>query len=179
MTKILLSACLGMITAGCGSLTTTATSAFKLRMLAIYSPPAGADGSEAPQSETFLFKSLTLTKDDGTPVELFKGEATAYKVVDRPQLIYTNQDMSAYDGMTFSKATVEFDNAIVVTTKAGNPINLAMDTGTLELQETFSISKSKNQTLTIKTSWGKTVTTSDDGTESVSAPTFTMLYSNE
>lgn len=163
----------------CGSITTTSPSIFKLRMLATYTQPLGAAGTEAPQSQTFLFKSLSLTQSDGTEVALYASDPITYKVIDRPQLIYSNQDMSAYDGLTFSRATVEFDPSLVITTKKGSNLNLAMDTGTLELEEAFVISKSQSQTLTIKTSWGKTVSRADDGTESATAPTFSMVYTND
>lgn len=168
----------GVIT-GCGSIGVTSTSAFKLRMQAIYAQPVDASGSASPQSQTYLFKSLKLTKEDATEVELFSGPSVTYKVIDRPQMLYSNEDMTEYDGTVFTKAVVEFDPAVVITTKTGNALNLTLDTGTLELVENFTITKSKSQTLTIKTSWGKTITEDDAGNESASAPTFSMVYDDE
>lgn len=164
----------------CGSLTSTTTSSFKIRMQGIYGTPVGATGTTAPQSETFLFKNVNLTKTDGTAVSLYSSDPATYKIIDRPQLLYANYDMSEYDGEAFSKATVVFDNTVVVTTKTGNEINLALDSGTLELVQSFTIDKQQSQTLTIKASWGKTITVPEDsGTETAVAPTFTMTYSSD
>ena len=170
---------LAALSMGCGSVTTTSKSAFKLRMVALYSQPPGATGTDSPQSQTFLFKALTLTNSAGTKTSLYTDTAKTFKIIDRPQVLYTNEDMSAYDGSAFSQATVEFDPAVIVNTRKGTALNLAISSGTLDLVETFTISKSQNQTLTIKASWGKTITEAADGTETASAPTFSMVYSHD
>jgi hypothetical protein len=164
---------------GCGAVSVTTASAFKLRMQGTYTVPAGAEGNNSPQSQTFLFKSLVLTKTDGTEVALYTDTAKAFRIIDRPQILYSNEDMSSYDADTFTRAVVEFDPTVVIKTRNGKDLNMALSSGTLELVENFLISKSKNQTLTIKVAWGNTITEGTDGTDSASSPTFSMLYSNE
>ena len=168
-----------MLTNGCGSLTSKSTSAFKVRMQGTYVTPVGAGGSTAPQSETFLFKGVELTKTDGTVASLYTSDPATYKIIDRPQLLYANYDMSQYDAQTFTKASVLFDKTVVVTTKQETEINLSLDTGTLDLIQNFTIDKASTQTLTIKASWGKTITVPDSGSETAIAPTFVMTYSSD
>lgn len=168
-----------VLTTGCGSLTTTAKTAFKVRMQGIYSTPVGAAGDSAPQSETFLLNGVTLTAADGTVSTLYTEDPATYKIIDRPQLLYANYDMADYDGITFSKASVIFDTSVVVTTKKSAEINIALDSGTLDLVQSFTIDKSTTQTLTIKASWGKTVTSPEGGTETAVAPTFAMTFTSD
>lgn len=168
-----------MLMNGCGSLTSKSTSSFKVRMQGTYSTPVGAAGTTAPQSETFLFKGLVLTKADGTVASLYSSDPATYKIIDRPQLLYANYDMSDYDAVSFTKASIIFDQTVVVTTKQGTEINLSLDTGTLDLIQNFTIDKASTQTLTIKASWGKTITVPDSGAETAIAPTFAMTYASD
>jgi hypothetical protein len=170
---------LGLLMVSCGQISTSQTSSFKLRMLGVYKEPAGASGTQAPRSQTYLFKSLKITKSDGTVVDLYTDEAKTFKVVDRAQLLYANYDMSAYDGLTFSNASVEVDPSIVVSTKTNQETTLTLNSGTLALTENFTISKSQSQVMTIKVSWAKTVTEVEDGTDTVTAPTFDIVYDAE
>lgn len=174
--KILLcSVCLS----GCGAITTTSVSSFKLRIVGVYSVPVGASGTDAPRSHTYLFKSLALKQSDGTAVSLYADTAKTFKVIDRPQMMFANYDMSAYDGLAFSQATVELDPSVVVATKTDQEAIVTLGSGSLVLDEAFKISKAQSQTLTIKVSWGKTVTEVDGGTDTVSLPTFAMIYAND
>lgn len=168
-----------ILATSCGSITTTAKTAFKVRMQGTYSTPVGAAGDSAPQSETFLLKGVVLTSADGTETALYKEDPATFKIIDRPQLLYANYDMSEYDGTAFSKASVIFDSAVVVTTKLSNNLNIALDSGTLDLVQNFTIDKSTTQTLSIKASWGKTVTEPEEGTESAVAPTFAMTFTSD
>ena len=87
--------------------------------------------------------------------------------------------MTTYEGTSFSKAAVELDPSVVVSTKSDQDSTITLDSGTLELNETFSIVKAKNQTLTIKIYWGRTITEVDGGTDVAQAPIFNMVYSND
>ncbi len=163
----------------CGQLTTTVVSSFKLRMLGVYTVPPGATGTEAPRSHTYSFKSLKLYKTDGTEVALYEDTAKVFKVIDRPQLLFANYDMSDYDSVAFSKASVEFDTTVVVATKNDQESTITLDTAVLDLNEAFTISKSQSQTLTVKVAWGRTITEVDGGTDTASTPTFDMVYDDE
>jgi hypothetical protein len=165
--------------ASCGSLTTEETSSFTLRMVGTYSVPPGATGDDAPQSQTFSFTSLLIHKSDGTSVELFNDTAQKFKIIDRPQMIYKNTDMSAYDGTVFTRATVIFSPDVNVVTKAGNQFTLTLDPTSFDLGELFTITQGKAQVLTLKANWGQTVTENDDGSESISIPGFTMIYTED
>ena len=169
----------GAMVSSCGAVTTSTPSAFKLRMVGVYEVPAGATGTEAPRSHTISFKSLKLTAADGSIVSLYAETPKVFKIIDRPQLLYANYDMTTYEGTSFSKAAVEFDPSIVVSTKSAQDSTITLDSGALELNETFSITKAKNQTLTIKIYWGRTITEVDGGTDIAQAPIFNMVYSND
>ena len=169
---------LGSLISGCG-LSTTSTSSFKVRMHGIYTPPNGAAGETSPQSQTYLFNAITLTKSDGTPVALYDGDQKTLKIIDRGQLVYSNTDMSTYDGDDFTSILVQFDPTIVVTSKAGTSTTLALSSGDMQLDEAFSIDKQKERVLTIKIAWGDTITANADGTETVTPPSFSLKFEDE
>ena len=170
-----------LMTASCGaSLSTTAKSSFKLRMQGVYTTATGATGDNSPQSETYQFTGITLTLADGTgDIELYDGDPTSFKIIDRPQLLYANYDMSAYDAISFSQAKVKFSTKVDVVTRTSVTKSISLTSGDLLLTDPFTISKAQAQNLTIKISWGKTVTTADDGTESIHEPSFTLKFASE
>jgi hypothetical protein len=145
-------------------------------MHGIYSPPVGADGNSAPRSQTYLFNGVTMTDSAGTAVSLYSGDPKTLKIIDRGQLVFSNTDMTDYEGTTFSSALIQFDPTIVVTSKSGTNSTLAMSSGDLQLDDSYVVTKSKEQVLTIKIAWGDTVNIADDGTETITPPTFTMKY---
>lgn len=163
------------IFASCG-VTTTSSSSFKVRMHGIYSPPIGAEGDGTPRSQVYLLKGVTLTKSDGTAVPLFTGDPTALKIIDRGQLIFSDTDTSDYDGTSFTSALVEFDPTVVVTSKNGVDSTITLSSGDLQLDEAFAIEKNKERVLTIKIAWGDTITVGDDGSETITPPTFSLKY---
>ncbi len=166
---------LAMVLTSCG-VTTTSKSSLKVRMHGIYSPPTGAVGDSTPRSQTYLFKGITITKSDGTAVPLYTGDPQSLKIIDRGQIVYENNDMSTYDGAAFSSVLVQFDPTVVVTSKGGKDSLISLSSGDLQLDEAFEVVKEKERVLTIKIAWGDTITVNDDGTETVTAPTFTMKY---
>ena len=173
--KFLTLSTVALFLAGCG-VTTTSASSFKVRMHGIYSPPVGAEGNSTPRSQTYLLKSINLTKADGTPVELFSGTGSSLKIIDRGQLIHADSDTSDYDGTSFSSALVTFDPVVLVTSKGGNTTSVELSSGDLQLDEAFTITKNKERVLTIKVAWGDTITTADDGSETLIPPTFSLKY---
>ena len=135
--------------------------------------PVGAEGAASPVSQTYLFKGLTLTKSDGSgDVELFEEDPFTVRIVNRPQQIFKYTDLGDYvkDAVTFSRATVRFDTAVVVATKETDEAILALDSGDFSIEEALIPEASKEYTLNIKVSWGKTVTTLEDGTEQFTSP---------
>jgi hypothetical protein len=161
--------------ASCG-ISTTSTSSFKVRMHGIYSPPTGATGDSTPRSQTYLFNAMTLTKSDGSAVSLYDGDAQTLKIIDRGQIVFSKKDMSTYDGTAFSSVMIQFDPTVVVTSKNGTDSVISLSSGDLQLDEAFEVVKQKERVLTIKIAWGDTITVNDDGTETVTAPTFSMKY---
>lgn len=164
-----------IFSSGCG-VTTTSSSSFKVRMHGIYSPPVGAEGDATPRSQTYLLKAVTLTQTDGTSVPLYTEDPKTLKIIDRGQLIFSDTDTSDYDGISFSSAKVDFDPTVVVTSKNGNDSTITLSSGELQLNEGFEIEKNKERVLTIKIAWGDTITVGDDGSETISPPSFSLQY---
>ena len=175
MKKFALLVAIASVTASCGA-TTSSTSSFKVRMHGIHSPPPGAEGTNAPRSQTYLFNGVTLTKSDGNALELYEGDAKTVKIIDRGQIVYLKDDMSEYDSTAITAVKIKFDPTVVITSKNGNSSTLELSSGDLDLNQAFTVTKSKQQTVTIKIAWGDTISIADDGTETISAPTFTMTY---
>lgn len=163
------------ILTGCGA-TTTSSSSFKVRMHGVYSPPVGADGNSTPRSQTYLLKGVTLNKSDGTTLPLYSGDGDALKIIDRGQLIFTEDDTSDHDGTVISSVLLQFDPIVLVTSKNGKESSVELSSGDMQLDEPFTITKNKERVLTIKIAWGDTITINDDGTETIAPPTFTLKY---
>jgi hypothetical protein len=145
-------------------------------MHGIYSPPIGAEGDGTPRSQTYLLKGVTLSQSDGTAVPLFAGDPTALKIIDRGQLIFSDSDTSDHDGAAFSSVLVEFDPTVLVTSKNGVESTISLSSGDLQLDEAFTVEKNKERVLTIKIAWGDTITSGNDGSETITPPTFSLKY---
>jgi hypothetical protein len=145
-------------------------------MHGIYAPPLGAEGDSTPRSQTYLLKGVLLTKADNTEVDLLAGETKTVKIIDRGQVIFHETDMSDHDGSAFTSAKIEFDPTVVVTSKNGVDSTLTLSSGDLQLDESFSIEENKERVLTIKIAWGDTISMNDDGTQTISPPSFSLEY---
>ena len=119
---------------------------------------------------------MTLTQTDGTTVPLLTGDPTALKIIDRGQLIFSDTDTSDHDGKAFTSALISFDPTVVVTSKNGVDSTITLSSGDMQLDEPFTIEKNKERVLTIKIAWGETITVGDDGSETISPPTFSLKY---
>ena len=175
MLRVTLLAFACLTASGCG-VSTTSTSSFKVRMFGIHSPPAGADGNSAPRSQTYLFNGVTLTDSAGKAISLYTGDPKTLKIIDRGQLVFSNANMTEHNGTTYVSALIQFDPTIVVTSKSGTSSTLALSSGDLQLDDSYVVTKNKEQVLTIKIAWGETVNIADDGTETMTPPTFTLKY---
>ena len=164
-----------LVTASCGA-STTSSSSFKVRMHGIHSPPPGAEGSIAPQSQVYLFKGVTLTAADSTVISLYDGDPTSVKIIDRGQIVFEKTDMSDYDGTAISSVNIQFDPTILITSKDNKESSLDLSSGDMILNEAFTVTKNKEQVVTIKVAWGDTIAIDESGNEVVSAPAFTVTY---
>lgn len=164
-----------MALSSCGA-STTSSSSFKIRMHGIHSPPPGAEGSSAPRSQIYLFKGVTLTAADSTEIPLYEGDPTTLKIIDRGQIIFEKEDMSDYDGTAINSVNIEFDPTVLITSKDNKETSLELSSGDLLLNDGFTVTKNKEQVVTIKVSWGDTIASDDAGNEVVSAPAFTVTY---
>lgn len=159
----------------CGVSTTTSSS-FKVRMHGIHSPPPGAEGSSAPRSQLYLFKGVKLVTTDNTEIDLYDGDPSSVKIIDRGQLIFEKLDMSDHDGKTIASVNIQFDPTVLITSKNDKTTSLELSSGEMVLSDGFTVTKNKGQVVTIKVAWGDTISTDDDGNEVVSAPAFTVNY---
>lgn len=166
---------LPLVIASCGA-TTTGSSSFKVRMHGIHSPPPGAEGSSAPQSQIYLFKGVTLTAADSTQISLYDGDPASVKIIDRGQIVFEKTDMSDYDGTAISSVNIQFDPTVLITSKDNKDSSLELSSGDMTLNEAFTVTKNKEQVVTIKVAWGDTIAVDNDGNEVVSAPAFTVTY---
>lgn len=160
----------------CGSTSSKSTSSFKVRMLGTYIQPDGATGTSTPRSYTVTFNGVTLTDSDGTPVDMYVGDPKELAIIDRGQIVYSNLNMTAYNTKIMTTAVVTFDPNVLVTSKEGVESKIVLPDGNQTLIENFTVTKSKEQVLTIKVAWGDTITSAEDGTDTVSLPTISLAY---
>jgi hypothetical protein len=113
---------------------------------------------------------------DNTEIQLYDGDPSSVRIIDRGQLIFEKLDMSEYDGTAIASVNVEFDPTVLITSKNDKTTSLELSSGEMVLNEGFTVTKNKGQVVTIKVAWGDTIATGDDGGEVVSAPAFTVNY---
>lgn len=108
-------------------------------------------------------------------MELYEGDPLTYRIITRPQVIFNDNDVSEYDGLTFSSLTVNFDSQVVVATSEREDNLLALESGSITLNEGFALPAGKALTVTIRALWGETISIDETtGDEVISAPSFSM-----
>lgn len=167
----------GFVTSGCGASLSSDTK-FKVRILGSLSQPTGASGSTSPQAQVFLFNNVALQPEDGSaPVELYTGDPLELRVIARPQEVWSTTDLADHIDKSFTSATVKFDPTVIVVDQEGEEHTLTLDSGDLVMSEPFTITEGDETIVTIRASWGKTITppTESVTTTTVSAPSFTLF----
>jgi hypothetical protein len=119
---------------------------------------------------------VTLTDADNNQIALYDGDPASVKIIDRGQIVFEKTDMSDYDGSTISSVNIQFDPTVLITSKDKNESSLELSSGDMTLNESFRVTKNKEQVVTIKVAWGDTIAVDNDGNEVVSAPAFTVTY---
>jgi len=129
-------------------------------------------------AQIYLFNNVSLQPADGSAaVDMYSGDPEELRIVSRPQEVWSTTDLTDYEDVSFSSATVKFDPLVVVVDQEGEEHNIMLDTGDLVMSEPFTLSAGTEKVITVRASWGKTITPSDDTTPetTVSAPSFTLF----
>ena len=171
------SSTLALLMSGCGS-TLTSETKLRVRILGSLTQPTGATGTKSPMAQVYLFNNISLQPADGSAaVDMYSGDPEELRIVSRPQEVWSTTDLTDYEDVSFSSATVKFDPLVVVIDQAGEEHSITLDTGDLVMSEPFSLTAGTEKVITVRASWGKTITPSDDTTPetTVSAPSFTLF----
>ncbi|NBQ54551.1 MAG: hypothetical protein EBU49_13375 [Proteobacteria bacterium] len=171
------SSTLALLMSGCGS-TLTSETKLRVRILGSLTQPTGATGTKSPMAQVYLFNNVSLQPADGSAaVDMYSGDPEELRIVSRPQEVWSTTDLTDYEDVSFSSATVKFDPLVVVIDQAGEEHSITLDTGDLVMSEPFSLTAGTEKVITVRASWGKTITPSDDTTPetTVSAPSFTLF----
>lgn len=163
----------------CGSLTTltSTTSTLRVRMMGNKTTATGADGTDTPDSMTFAITGVSVHEFGATAnTDLLTNGSTSYKVINRPEAVYINEDTSDLETKTFDSITVTFDPTVTVVDSTGTAATLTLTTLAQQLTKTFTVDKHEKRQLTIKVYWGKTLKLDSTGTLSVLPPTFNMTF---
>ncbi len=174
---ILSSVALASTTSGCGTSLTSETK-LRVRILGSLTQPTGATGTKSPMAQVYLFNNVSLQPADGSAaIDMYSGDPGELRIVSRPQEVWSTTDLTDYEDVSFSSATVKFDPLVVVIDQDGEEHNITLDTGDLVMNEPFTLTSGTEKVITVRASWGKTITPSDDTTPetTVSAPSFTLF----
>ena len=168
---------LALLTSGCGSALTSETK-LRVRILGSLTQPTGATGTKSPMAQVYLFNNVSLQPaDESAAVDMYSGDPEELRIVSRPQEVWSTTDLTDYEDVSFSSATVKFDPLLIVIDQDGEEHSITLDTGDLVMSEPFSLTAGTEKVITVRASWGKTITPSDDTTPetTVSAPSFTLF----
>ncbi len=174
---ILSSAATASLTSGCASSLTSETK-LRVRILGSLTQPTGATGTKSPMAQVYLFNNISLQPaDESAAVDMYSGDPEELRIVSRPQEVWSTTDLTDYEDVAFSSATIKFDPLVVVLDQEGEEHSITLDSGDLVLNEPFTLTAGDETVITVRASWGKTITPADDTTPetTVSAPTFTLF----
>lgn len=166
-----------LLTSGCGS-TLTSETKLRVRILGSLTQPTGATGTKSPMAQVYLFNNVSLQPADGSAaVDMYSGDPEELRIVSRPQEVWSTTNLTDYEDVSFSSATVKFDPLVIVIDQDREEHSITLDTGDLVMSEPFSLAAGTEKVITVRASWGKTITPSDDTTPetTVSAPSFTLF----
>ena len=165
------------LTASCSSSLSSDTK-IRVRILGSLAQPTGATGTKSPMAQIYLFYNLSLQPSDGSAaVDLYDADPLELRVISRPQEVWSTTDLTDYEGVEFNSATISFDPAVLVVDQDSEEHTITLDSGELAMSEAFTVTAGHETVITIKASWGKTVTPIDDTTPetTVSAPAFSLF----
>jgi hypothetical protein len=141
---------------GCGSMLPSTDQNLSIEMFGVLEEPEEVpdDGNANPKFYEFIFKQVTLQSSAGDVV-LEPASEEVFKIIDRPQIVFT-EDISDYDGETFSGLLLEFDPEIIVGGKYDETA-VDLENPIITSDTNFTIEKAKGISLKIRIQWQNTL----------------------
>ncbi len=156
----------------CGADTSTAAT-ISIKMLGVDSIPNGANGTFEPQSETFVVQKITMQGSDGKIFSLYDASPQSFLIINRPQIIFSGNLASEYDGNAYSNLTVVFASGLTANSLFATNVSLTLQKSSVVLSKSFTIVKGKDYNFDVNVAWGNTVTRVNS-TDTISAPTLSL-----
>lgn len=171
-----------LISSGC-SLDTNVDFSEKLTMSMVgsYESAEGASGNSEPRFVKVTLNSASLTKSDGTNVELYSGEPKEFRIINRPQILL-EADMSSYVGETVSAITLSFAPDIIGAGRIEDAMQSSLLNSTVSYQQAYKVEKAIQKRLDVSLQW-KNVITLDESvsphSETLGMPSLIVELNNE
>jgi hypothetical protein len=140
-----------------------------IAMLGTYEEPAGAAGNADPKFVNVTFIDASLTRSNGAIVDLFEGEPTAFRIINRSQILH-EVDMSSYVDETLSAISVSFEASVTAGGKLGSALESTLLATTVSSASTLTVESAIQKRLEIHLQWKNTITLD----ESLDPPTETL-----
>jgi len=162
-----------ILATSCGNgLSLTNEQEIEVVIYGVNTAPDSATGNQSPQFYELQFVNLILNQTSGDPVTLTPSSTETYKVINRPQIVYS-ESISDYESVEFSSAAATFTDAVVVGGKYRSDYTLTLTDPVFEVTEAFSVEKGKGLKMTILINWNNTVVRDETAeTEEIQQPTF-------
>jgi hypothetical protein len=166
---------------GCSSAIDT-TKFLTVRALGVLVAPEGATGNYDPVWQEYTLEGVFLSPDpdSGDALSLYSEDPEAFKVIDRPQIIYKREIDNAWVGETFDTLVVRFSTTVTAAGKYADDYKIELAESDVSNVDSFTIEKGQGIEATINIQWKNTVTrdeASDTSTEEWMAPTFDVSIS--
>lgn len=153
----------------------------KVRMWGVFEAPVNATGTFSPTWQAYEFIGITLIRaDDGSAVDLYSGAPISVRIINRPQIIYS-ETLGNLEGLSendeFSSAEVRFSEILVGAGKLAEDYVVPLDSTNINYGLPFTVEPGKDLRFNINVLWKNTVTRDADGspgTETMSAPTLRL-----
>ena len=134
-----------------------------VRVVGVPVAPEGATGSYDPIWQEYTMEGVYLSPDPDADGELslYSGDPTAFKVIDRPQIIYKREIPSGWVGEKFDSLFVRFSTSVTAAGKYADDYKLELLESDIGNAEGFTVEKGQGIAATINIQWKNTVTRDD------------------
>jgi hypothetical protein len=140
--------------------------------------PADAVGTQSPRAQEYQLITVNATFSTAGTVELPIEATDSVRIVNRPQIIATAA-LDDYVGQTVSSVAITFASEITVVTAEGETA-ISLTDPTIEHTTAWTVTKGKENNLSIRAQWKNTVTpTTEETAEMISLPAFNTVMNED
>jgi hypothetical protein len=151
-------------------------------MLGTLVAPEGTEGNRDPVWQEYTLEGIFLSPDPASTdaLSLYSDDPKAFKIIDRPQVIYKREIDATWVDEKFDSIVVHFSPTVMAAGLYADDYSIELPDGDVKFTDGFTVEKGQGILATINVQWKNTILrdeASDPPSESIIAPTFEIVIS--